>query len=216
MFWGVVRFSDRGNVEDIISNPEEIRKANLAYYTSHKSKVTSEIRKHIDKGAYSEALRISQPYLESNDKDLLALKNEAQENQLREKVARIPASEWEKNRDLYAQLVSLNPDKALYRKKHDYYQRKFEGVGKEPIGGFGIAPPEVKLYLQGVAHDPDSIEIDVCSTPALNPQKTGWLVGCNYRGRNGFGGMVRKANWFTIQRNRVVKVEPGNAYSLKP
>lgn len=47
-------------------------------------------------------------------------------------------------------------------------------------------------------------------------EKTGWLVGCNYQGRNGFGGMVRKANWFTIQRSQVVKVEPGNAYSLKP
>ena len=40
----------------------------------------------------------------------------------------------------------------------------------------------------------------------------GWLVGCNYRGRNGFGGMIRQANWFTITHGRVVKMDDYSAY----
>jgi len=40
------------------------------------------------------------------------------------KLKNIPASEYENNRDLYQQLVDLNPDKNKYKKKLEHYSRK--------------------------------------------------------------------------------------------
>jgi hypothetical protein len=71
----------------------------------------------------------------------------------------------------------------------------------------------VKQYLKKVANDPDSIEIDECTK--VYHTDAGWLVGCNYRGRNGFGGMVRQANWFTIVHGTVIAMHEPSAYSPK-
>ena len=70
----------------------------------------------------------------------------------------------------------------------------------------------MEKHLKRIANDPDSIEIDNC-TEVYN-MKSGWVVGCDYRGRNGFGGMVRKYNWFTIVHNTVIQQHEVNALEL--
>ncbi len=40
----------------------------------------------------------------------------------------------------------------------------------------------------------------------------GWLVGCDYRGRNGFGGMIRNSNWFTIRHKHVIAMHDADRY----
>jgi transposase len=70
--------------------------------------------------------------------------------------------------------------------------------------------PPVKECLQRLANDPDSIKIDGCTK--VYHTKNGWLVGCDYRGRNAFGGMIRQSNWFPIVHGRVTKMHEASAY----
>ena len=106
------------------------------------------MRTLIDKRKYAEALKLAKPYLSSENTKLLALNTEAdqkkqdidrklKEKELRTTVAQVPASDWNRNRDLYAQLVKLNPGERGYRQKLKSYQGKIESE-KERTGSFNI------------------------------------------------------------------------------
>jgi len=146
----------------------------------------------------------------------------------------IPDSDLAKNIDLYTQLVSLNPNSQEYQKKYDAYSQKLkkqqekeqatrdklEAEKNVRLAMFGKAPEkskwdgsylEVKSYLKEVANDPDSIEFDGCTDVYKNDN--GWIVGCNYRGRNAFNAKIRQANWFTIVHGKVVKMEDISKYT---
>jgi len=186
-----------GGVLEKGEKAEEIKKANLAYYTNHKSKVTSEIRKLIDEGNWAEALKMSQPYLDSNDKQLLALKNEAQEKQLREKVAKIPANEWEKNRDGYVQLIKLNPKEALYKKKLNFYQAK---IGRQDRiqSQFSILDGShhvLEKYIKSRMNDPSSYKH---VKTIYSDQGRSLYVLTRYRGKNAFGGVIAEELWAEV------------------
>ena len=149
------------------------------------------------------------------------------------KLKSIPSSNYERNKALYQQLVKHNPKVSKYRNKFNYYSNKIiearekERIKKEKIkkkrdariAKFGEPPIKsawdgsyraVEQYLKRVANDPDSIKIDGCTE--VYHTKKGWLVGCDYRGRNGFGGMVRQSNWFIIIHNVVIQQEKASAY----
>ena len=140
-------------------------------------------------------------------------------------MRKIPASEYRQNRDLYFRLTELDADNKLFLKKYNYYQMKLDELerknmtlaelrGKRPVrSSFDGSYFEVKTYLKMVANDPDSIKIDGCTDVYTVDQGTAWLVGCNYRGRNAFGGLVRQTNWFKIMRGRVVSMEDSSAYT---
>lgn len=71
----------------------------------------------------------------------------------------------------------------------------------------------VNDYLKQVAKDPDSIEIEGCT--AVSYADEGWLIGCDWRAKNSFGGYVRDYNWFVVRNRQVINMKPGTAYSLK-
>jgi hypothetical protein len=70
---------------------------------------------------------------------------------------------------------------------------------------------EVERYLEHNANDPDSIKIENCTKVSID-KKVGYIVGCNYRGKNAFGGMVKNANWFVIKNKEVVAMLPFDSY----
>lgn len=72
---------------------------------------------------------------------------------------------------------------------------------------------EVKRHLKQFANDPDSIKIESCTTVSVD-KKMGWLVGCDYRGTNKFGGKVLNSNWFIIKNGEVIKTLPISAYKI--
>ena len=148
----------------------------------------------------------------------------------------IPAAKYAENKKLYRELVELNPGVSKYQNKLDHYstrlaeQQKEEQEKKErqekkrmeQIAKFGKPPTvnpwngsyyEVKRYLEIIANDPDSIDISGCTE--VYHTKEGWLVGCDYRGNNAFGGKVRQSNWFTIAHGKVIKMHKASAYSPK-
>ena len=63
---------------------------------------------------------------------------------------------------------------------------------------------EVKDYLKLTAHDPDSIKIESC-TEAYKAED-GWDVGCSWRGKNAFGGLVLQSARFVIRNGQVVRM----------
>lgn len=70
---------------------------------------------------------------------------------------------------------------------------------------------EVKTFLAVKAHDPESINIIECTDVSVDDSK-GWLVGCDYRGKNGFGALIRNSNWFVIRDGRVVQMLSSDSY----
>lgn len=146
----------------------------------------------------------------------------------------IPASEARRNRDLYKQLVEMHPEEPGYHEKLEHYSKKVqeqrelerqEQARQEEermarLVRFGSPPEpstwdgtyrEIRDYLERVANDPDSIKIDACTK--VYHTADGWLVGCDYRGRNAFGGIIRQSNWFTIVDGRVVEMHDFSVYS---
>jgi len=148
--------------------------------------------------------------------------NRAKEQALVARAAATPASNLEANRDLYRQLVALNPTNASYKAKYDDFNnrlRQQQAVEQDRLRRFGPVPQasawdgtyrEVKDYLQQVANDPDRLKMEAC-TPVYHVAN-GWLVGCDYRGANAFGGTIRQSNWFIIRNGRVVEMKESSAY----
>jgi hypothetical protein len=159
--------------------------------------------------------------------------NRAKEQALVARAAATPAGNLEANRDLYRQLVALNPTNVSYKAKSDDFNnrlrqqqaveqdrlRRQQAVEQDRLRRFGPVPKasawdgtyrEVKDYLQQVANDPDRLKMEAC-TPVYHVAN-GWLVGCDYRGANAFGGIIRQSNWFIIRNGRVVEMKESSAY----
>ena len=146
----------------------------------------------------------------------------AKEQQLVARLQRTPATDLETNRTLYQQLAALNPANASYKAKYDDFNartHKRDAADQDRIRRFGPMPQasawhgtysEVKDYLRQVANDPDRLKMDAC-TPVYHVTN-GWLVGCDYRGANAFGGIIRQSNWFIIRQGRVVEMKDASAY----
>jgi hypothetical protein len=148
--------------------------------------------------------------------------DKAKEQQLIAQLQTVPADDLDAYRDLYQQLVALSPTNASYKRKYEDYNSRTvrrNAAERDRIRRFGPAPQasawdgtysEVKNYLQATMNDPSSLEGLECTQ--VYYVERGWLVGCNYRGRNAFGGMIRQANWFIIRQRRVVDMLPYSAY----
>ena len=124
--------------------------------------------------------------------------------QLAERAAKQAAAAEARRKEAAAEAARRAAEKA----KEDALVEKF---GPRPhASAWDGSYREVERYLEGVMNDPDSLEIDGCT--GVSYTDSGWLVGCNFRGRNGFGGMVRNANWFTIRYGRVTQMHDYSAF----
>lgn len=154
--------------------------------------------------------------------------NKKKEKDILKKLKKIPSSNFIKNQELYKILLSYYPDNEKYKTKVKFYTDK---VNKEKakeekeravrLVKFGEPPIAsawdgsyyvVENYLEKVAKDPDSVKIASCTKVMRN--KDGWLVGCTWRARNGFGGMSVATNWFTIRHDTVIRMDESSAYSF--
>lgn len=231
------------------------RQENIDYFNQNREQIISTISTALSEKKYQSIISQSSRYVVANDDELNDLRNQAKkaldeikraEKEAREKaqretkteeilakLKRVPVSKYEENKELYQQLVKLNPDNVSYQGRLEHYSKKLkeqiekerqeqEKIKKERkirIAKFGEPPTQsawdgsyfaVEQYLERVANDPDSIEIDGCTK--VYHTNEGWLVGCDYRGRNAFGGMIRQSNWFTIVHGRVIQIHEASAY----
>ena len=155
------------------------------------------------------------------------IENQKIEKEILEKLKKIPSSNFNTNLKLYNRLLSYSPDNKKYKTKVEFYKSKIKienqkiekdrldrlaNFGKQPIasawdGSYLV----VEMYLKKIAKDPESLKIASCTN--VMHSKNGWIVGCTWRARNGFGGMSLQSNWFTIRHNTVIKMDKSSAYS---
>jgi uncharacterized protein (UPF0297 family) len=213
---------------------------NAEYFNNNREEILASISAALAEKKYKAAISQSKKYLATNDAELTDMHNQAKnafneiiKNEILEKLKTVPASEFKENKDLYFQLTKLDPDNSKYQSKLEHYSKKLsekqekerqekEKKEKEQemrIAKFGEPPTQsawdgsyyaVERYLKKVANDPDSIKMDGCTN--VYQTESGWLVGCNYRGRNAFGGMIRQSNWFTIIHDQVIQMHDSDAY----
>lgn len=79
--------------------------------------------------------------------------------------------------------------------------------------GLGSAHSAARRYLARVLNDPGSLELDDCTAVQWATDDDAWLVGCDYRARYAFGGIVRQSHWFLIHHGNVVEMKPAAAYN---
>ncbi len=151
-----------------------LRKKKIEHFRSNKAVLLAEFQTEYDKGNYQQVLYKASKFLVSNDPDLIEVhklaKSKLDEIARKEKEERIlaelkgiPASNLEKNRDLYRQLLSLYPDNAKYKTKYDYYAsriiNKKRELAKNVQGGLntlgihtgpidGVCGPQTKSAIQ--------------------------------------------------------------------
>ena len=233
----------------------KVRQNNIDFFNSHKEEILASASSALSEKNYQVVVSQTSKYLPANDDDLNEIHSKAKsaldeiekaEKEAKEKAQResrtkeiiaqlkaVPASKLAENKNLYQELVKLNPSNTAYQKKLEYYSQKLsEKIEKEKkeqeklkkerearVAKFGEAPTQsawdgsyyvVERYLKRVANDPDSIDIDGCTK--VYHTKSGWLVGCDYRGRNAFGGMIRQSNWFTVIHDQVIQMHDASAY----
>lgn len=197
---------------------------------TNKESSYSENRRSKDEQVNIEQLQLS----EKTDLGNRIIPKEGEVKNILSALRKIPASEYQHNINLYQVLARYEPDNKLYKDKLDHYNRKMDEKIKrdtlekerekqervQRIAKFG-EPPEksswdgsyypVLEYIKNYAHDPDSVKITGCTN--LKYTEKGWLVGCDYRARNGFGAIVMQSNWFTIRHDQVVQMHDFNEYT---
>ncbi|MCF6175943.1 MAG: formylglycine-generating enzyme family protein [Victivallaceae bacterium] len=90
--------------------------------------------------------------------------------------------------------------------------RKEEKFGPPPVASIWSGSyNEVITFLKSVAKDPDSIKIYSSSKVFYN-DTAGWIIQCDWGGKNSFGGMNRSINWFVINHGQVIKMKDADAY----
>jgi len=152
---------------------------------------------------------------------------------LQQEAKKIPDSNYQAKFFIYKKLLTLDPQNQQYQKEIAFSQKKLqaeqearrkklkaeEEENKKRLARFG-PPPEnsawdgsvgcVKEYLKAIAKDPDSLKFGNWSKVFYS--NDGWIVLCDWRAKNSFGGYVRSVNWFVIRYNRVIAMKSGDHY----
>jgi len=170
------------------------------YFNLHRADILPEIRSLIDAKDLAGAVALANKYAPSNDGELIVLQAEAKTLQIRGELRAIPAAEYEKNRVLYAQLVSLNPGNAQYEAKLAHYADKQAAADlliktraerTELISrGFSAwdgSHIRLERAVKKSMNDPDSYEH---AETRYFDRGDHLVVHTTFRGKNAFGGVV--------------------------
>ena len=213
------------------SKEEIVENLRLEIKNENYGKVAELARKYLQfKGNDKDIIKINQEasiLMAKVFKEKQTEKNKKKKEEIVRKLKTIPTSDFNQNKRLYETLLNYEPDNKKYIEKVKFYtdkinkeETKREKKRTDRIAKFGKPPvasawdgsySAVERYLEQVANDPDSIKISGCTE--VYHSKDGWLVGCDYRGRNAFGGIIRQSNWFTIRHNNVIRMDKASTYS---
>jgi hypothetical protein len=190
-----------------------------AFYVAHHDSLLAHVTNLSRAGSHQEVQQLGRAWgrfadeafaavVARADSTLAAAARAEKERALVAQVRSVPASEVERNRDLYRELVRLVPENGHYQSRLTHYQgiltrRQAEAAARTAL--FGPQPygsSEVRRFLRSIARDPKSVKIHECSRPGLGDE--GWVVACDWSAANGFGGMNRAYNRFVIRHGSVI------------
>jgi len=192
-----------------------------SFFTANKSAIISELTDYYEKGEYQQVVTKAKKYLASNNPDLKKIYDSAKakvdginrkkkEEKLLAQLKKIPAIEFEKNKNLYHELLLLYPSNMRYKKKFDYYSSKLKekqaqqrhkakrkrlaAERKKKIEmQFSVwdgSHRNLERFIKMTMNDPDSY--DHVKT-AYWDMGDYLIVKTTFRGKNAFGGVV--VNW---------------------
>jgi hypothetical protein len=96
-------------------------------FNASKSEILANIESLIKQKKYGLAKEEIRKYnIAELSQELSAVKRSLKENQLYEKAKKIPSNDIWENYSTYFDLVALNPEKELYKKKLNYYKAKWD------------------------------------------------------------------------------------------
>jgi hypothetical protein len=203
----------------------QIKQENLDYFTANRERIILEAKASLESEDYQLVITENEKYLVSNDSEIENIVSSAQEKlsniralaeaelekakkiekteQLLAQLKKIPASEYEINRDLYQQLVALHPENVSYKNKVTLYSDKLENEIqkrlaaetriaqiKRQFSGWDGSHSNLERFIISGMNDPDSYEHD--KTVYLD-EGDHLIVQTSFRGKNGFGGVVRNS-----------------------
>lgn len=122
------------------------------------------------------------------------------------------ASDPTLRRETRAALASVERRRRAIRREADATRRvEAERLAMSII--CGDTPPMVsgwdgeligsERFLQRTANDPDSIDVEHCTTPVLTRNRC-WTSVCDVHGRNGFGAMIYNRMEFSVGRDHQI------------
>jgi hypothetical protein len=121
--------------EKIIARNKATIEKIIAYFEANKNNLLAEIQADYDNNNYHKVINKAEKYLPSNDPELLKLnklaKNKLEQIRKKERtqkilaeLKKIPVKEYEKNKELYEELLFYHPNNAKYKAKIKFYSKK--------------------------------------------------------------------------------------------
>lgn len=185
-------------------------KDNLARFSKDRDLILSELNALYNAADYGSVLSEGQAYKVSEDDELMALlvkakeamakkRNEQLTEELLAQVKLVPTEETLKNRDLYQKLLTLNPSNSAFKNKLSFYQgildesaalNNRQKIIERSFSSWDGSHTNLVTMVKKAMNDPDSFEHD---------ETRYWdngdylVVQMSYRGKNGFGGVVRNS-----------------------
>lgn len=190
----------------------EQRQATIDTFNADRESIMSPIREAFKNGEYQSVISLSSKYQITNDEELKNLSNKAHQEiariekektteRLLTELKKIPASELEKNQNMYQQLVKLHPDNQSYKDKVAYYSGKIEEEKQKLLAAekrkkdiemqfssWDGSHTNLERVIKESMNDPDSY--DHVKTVYWD-QGSYLIVQTTFRGKNAFGGVVK-------------------------
>ncbi|WP_123631191.1 hypothetical protein [Salinisphaera orenii] len=200
--------------EERAEKAAQLRQERIDHFNANRAQIIASVEKAITHEEYQAALSQSSKYLVAGDKKLEQLnaqaKNERAAIQKAEKTEKllaelksIPVEEYNKNKNLYQQLLKMHPNNDLYKEKVAFYSKKIEEEKRKKIAAekrkkriesqfsaWDGSHRNLERVIQNSMNDPDSY--DHVETVYWD-QGDYLIVRTTFRGKNAFGGVVKNS-----------------------
>lgn len=188
------------------------------HFFENKESVISSLKSDFENKNYEAAISNAEKYMITGNTEVIdiyknaksalnAIQIEKRTKELLEKAKKLPSSETEENKNLYQQLVSMNPNNEKFKEKLSYYADKLQKKQKEekekaaaklereekiksqfhPWDGSHI---QLERMIKQQMNDPNSYE-HVETVYWDNDAIDSLIVQTTFRGKNAFGGVVK-------------------------
>ena len=190
----------------------KLKQDNINYFKANREQIILTANTALTDKNYQLVLTQTDRYLASGDEELKSINSLARQEieklkklerttQLLAELKEVPSAEYEKNKALYQQLVSLNPDNQTYKDKVELYSKKLNDLEQERIriesrikriekqfSPWDGSHRVLEKLIKRAMNDPNSYE----HAETIYWDKGDFLVvQTTYRGKNAFGGVVK-------------------------
>lgn len=179
----------------------EARQRNIEYFNENREQILARANSALLNNEYKSAIAQTAKYMVSGDKSLIKINFRAKKGALLDELSTVPESDYERNKSLYQRLSNLNPSNSEYKDMLAHYSDKIEDAKQaeeattarkkrieQQFSGWDGAHRNLERFIKKAMHDPDSYDHDETVYWDMGDHL---VVRTTYRGKNGFGGLVR-------------------------